>query len=180
LQRHLRTQHSGDKKAIAKRKELELYSRFQKADVKFVYQMAVPFPKKVFTSKVRAMLDFVIECPWGICIVEHDERKHEDREENYDTNRDFEILSVMVDDLCDAKRLKIIHYNPDAFYLDGRLQRISLDERFKKLLATIDEPPSQEFERVFLYYDARTGDQLPLVSSTWDLEAAKQCSRAAW
>jgi hypothetical protein len=86
----------------------------------------------------------------------------------------------MVDELCETKRLKIIHYNPDSFYLDGQLQRISLDERFQKLFATIDEPPAQEFERVFLYYDARSGDNLPLVSSTRGLDAAKQCLRVAW
>jgi hypothetical protein len=180
LQRHLKSQHSGDKKAKAKHKELDLYKRFQKAGVEFVYQKAVPFPKREFTNKRRAILDFVVQRPWGVCIVENDEHKHQDREVNYDTDRDFEILSVMVDQLCDTKRLKIIHYNPDAFYIDGQLRRVSLDDRFKKLLATIDEPPSQEFERAFLFYDANTGDQLPLVANTWNLEAAKQCSRVAW
>jgi hypothetical protein len=180
LQKHLRTQHSGDKKAKAKHKELDLYKRFQKAKVKFVYQSVVKFHKREFTNKVRAILDFVIQRPWGVCIVEHDEHKHRDREVNYDTDRDFEILSVMVDQLCDTKRLKIIHYNPDAFYIDGQLRRVSLDDRFKKLIATIDEPPSHEFERVFLFYDANTGDQLPLAANTWNLEAAKQCSRVAW
>ena len=72
-------------------------------------------------------------------------------------------------------KLKVIHYNPDAFRLDGKTQVKSKKDRIARLLEVLTEEPVG-FERVFMFYDGTSDSHLPQVAVEW-AEAAREVSR---
>ncbi len=72
-------------------------------------------------------------------------------------------------------KLKIVHFNPDAFRLDGKDQHESKASRIARLLEVLSEEPVG-FERVFLCYDGTSDSHLPQVACSWP-EAAREVSR---
>ena len=79
----MRSQHSGNPKALTKQKELVLYQQLQQAAVEFEYQKYIPFagcglnPDGAYETK-HAFVDFVIAKPWGYILLECDEEQHRD------------------------------------------------------------------------------------------------------
>ena len=72
-------------------------------------------------------------------------------------------------------KIKIIHYNPDAFRLDGKTQHESKASRIARLLEVISEDPVC-FERIFMCYDVTSDSHLPQVAVNWD-EAGREFAR---
>ncbi len=72
-------------------------------------------------------------------------------------------------------KIRIIHYNPDAFTLDGVTQRESKASRIARLLEAIAEEPVF-LERIFMCYDVTSDSHLPQVAVNWQ-EAGRGCAR---
>jgi hypothetical protein len=78
-------------------------------------------------------------------------------------------------------KLVILHYNPDAFKVDGATQRLSKKERHARLLVALGELQAEEpelpFTRLFMFYDKACADApLPLIAQEWDSAVALQVS----
>ena len=171
---HMRTQHSEEPKALAKRKELVLYQDLQKAGVEFEFQKHVPFRSCGLESETRcAYVDFVITMPWGYILLECDEDQHRSYDPSCDVRRDFDIAASVA--LGSSHKLMIVRYNPDSYRVGGSVRTESKKDRLRRLLAIMDYEPTS-FERVFLFYDQDEGASLPQVAASWDV-AAKQVSR---
>ncbi len=168
------TAHSGESKALTKVKELEIYQALQAAGIHFEYQKYIPFTACGFESETRcAYADFVIAAPWGYTILECDEDQHRSYPPQCDLRRDMDIVASVA--LGSEHKLKVIHYNPDAFRIDGKDQRESKASRHARLLEVLSEEPAG-FERVFLFYDGTSDSHLPQVAVNWP-EAAREVSR---
>jgi len=178
---HMRSFHSGNKKALTKTKELEVHQAFSQAGIKFLSQKMIPFKGCGLNSETRhCLLDFVIEMLWGITVVECDEFQHSHYDPSCDVRRDFDIAASVA--LGSGHKMVIIHYNPDPFRVDGILHKTSKKERLTKLISTIkafEEDPAPElgFARFFMFYDQTTGQVLPDISKSWDSSHAREVSR---
>ena len=111
---------------------------------------------------------------WGYVIIEVDEMQHKSYDPNCDVMRDFDIASAVT--MGSAHKLRIAHFNPDAFRVDGKTRYASKKNRISKLLEAIDEDEPEGFERIFLHYEMESGSTLPRVSASWE-DAAKEVSR---
>ena len=172
--RHLRSQHSGDRKAITKRKEIAVYLALQNANIPFEYQKYIPFAGCDLNSESKcAYLDFVVTKEWGYIILEVNEDQHRSYPVSCDVRRDFDIAAAIT--LGSEHKLNIIHYNPDSYRIDGNTCVTSPKDRIKKLLEAMAEEPTG-FERIFMFYDHETGSSLPQVAASWDA-VALQVSR---
>ena len=173
---HMRRQHSGEKKAVTKQKEMAVYQALQNADIQFEYQKYIPFAQCGLGSETKcAYADFVIYTAGGCIILECDEDQHRSYDVSCDVRRDFDIAASVA--LGSQHKLKIVHYNPDAYRVDGKTKPTPQKDRLKKLLEVLQEEP-QTFERVFLFYDCETGAILPQVAASWDA-IARLVSRVA-
>ena len=173
---HMRRAHSGDRKALTKGKELEVYQALQKAGFTFEYQKHVAFAGCSLDTETRcAYVDFAIPVPWGYVLVEVDEDQHRSYDVSCDVRRDFDVAASI--SLGSGHKLRIIHYNPDSFRIAGVARTTSKAERIAALVQTISAPESAGFERLFLFYDVESPDSLlPQVASSWDV-VARQVSR---
>ena len=170
LLKHMRTQHTGDVKALTKTKELELYQALQKAEVQFEYQHYVPFAGCGLDGETKhAFLDFLIAKEWGYVVIECDEEQHKHYDSSCDPRRDFDTAAAIA--LGSGHKLRIIRYNPDAFKVDGITRKTSKAERERRLLEVLDRSePGTQLERLFLFYDHISGATLPEVSAHWDVK----------
>ena len=170
----MQTCHSGEPKALTKKKELVLYEALQKAGVEFEYQKYIPFAGCGLNSETRhAFVDFVITKPWGYIILECDEDQHRAYDPSCDVRRDFDMAASVA--LGSQHKLMIVRYNPDSYRVDGKTRVESKKDRMNRLIRLLDYEP-EAFERVFLCYDACTGESLPQVAASWD-PAAREVSR---
>ncbi len=162
---HMRTAHADDRKALTKVKEMELYQALQAAGIQFDYQKHIPFTSCGLESEtVCAYADFVITTPWGYTFLECDEEQHSRYPADCDVRRDFDIRASVT--LGTNDKIKIIHYNPDSFRVDGETQLVSKASRIARLLEVIPEEPVG-FERVFMFYDGTSDSHLPQVAVNW-------------
>ena len=172
----MRSAHAGERKALTKVKELELYQALQAAGIHFEYQKYIPFTACGFESETRcAYADFVIAAPWGYTILECDEDQHRSYPPQCDLRRDMDIVASVA--LGSEHKVKILHSNPDAFTLDEKPQHESKASRIARLLEVISEEPVC-FERIFICYDGTSDSHLPQVAVNWP-EAAREVSRVA-
>ena len=170
----MRSFHAGDRKAQTKVKEMELYQALQKAGVQFEYQKYLPFAACEINSETKcAYADFVIAAPWGYTILECDEDQHRSYPPECDVRRDFDMAASVA--LGSQHTLKIIHYNPDPFRLDGKTEHESKASRIKRLLQVLSEEPVG-FERIFMCYDCTSDSHLLQVACSWP-EAVREVSR---
>ena len=170
----MRTQHSGEPKALTKQKEMALYLQLQEAGVQFEYQRHLPFKTCGLNSETScAFVDFAITKPWGYILLECDEDQHRARDPSCDVRRDFDMAASVA--LGSGHKLLIVRYNPDSYRVDGKTRVESKTARMKRLLQLLDYEPAA-FERVFLCYDQDGGATLPQVAASWDV-AAQQVSR---
>ena len=158
-----------------------MHQAFSQAGIKFISQKKLPFEGCGLNSETKhCLLDFVIEMLWGITVVECDEFQHSHYDPSCDVRRDFDIAASVA--LGSDHKVVIIHYNPDAFKVDGVLCRTTKKERLAKLIATIrafetDPAPELGFARFFMFYDQTTGQVLPDISKTWDSNEVRAMSR---
>ena len=92
-----------------------------------------------------------------------------------DVRRDFDIAASVT--LGSGHKLRLIHYNPDAFRVNGKTRTTTAKERMAKLLEALEEGEPQGFERLFLFYDAAGSDSAqPQVGASWG-KTAQEVSR---
>ncbi len=91
-------------------------------------------------------------------MLECDEDQHRDRTIECDVRRDFDIAASVA--AGSGHKIKIIHYNPDSFRLDGVTRYESKASRVARLLEIISEEPVC-FERIFVCYDGTSDSHLP-------------------
>ena len=172
---HMRSQHNGGPKAQTCMKEMQIYQALQEAGVTFQYQHHIPFKACGLNSETKhARLDFLVATEWGYVIIEVDELQHKSYDPSCDVRRDFDVAAAVT--LGSAHKLRILHFNPDAFRVDGKTRTTGKKDRIAKLLEALEEGEPAGFDRVFLFYNCVGGATLPLVAASWE-EAAKQVSR---
>jgi hypothetical protein len=168
----MRKQHTDNPKALTKRKELDVYQAMQNAGVAFEYQKHVPFKGCGLESETaHAYIDFCIQMPWGVVLLECDEDQHMSYDPSCDVRRDFDTCASVA--LGSQHKVVILRYNPDAFKVGGTTQRTSKKERQQKLIQILqsweeDPVPDLGFARFFLFYDAENdAATLPMVANSW-------------
>jgi hypothetical protein len=147
----------------------------QKADVSFEYQKYLPFNGcSLASDTAHAFIDFCVQKPWGVILLELDEQQHSHYDPSCDVRRDFDSLASIA--LGSQHKTVVLRYNPDAFQVSGHTRYTTKNERQAKLLELIqawdaDPVPELGFARFFMYYDAEAEDaQLPLIAQNWSNE----------
>jgi hypothetical protein len=174
--------HSGNPKALTKRKELDVFAALQEAEVEFEYQRHIPFKGCGLGSETScAYLDFLIHKPWGAIVLENDEFQHRSPayDPSCDVRRDFDICASVA--LGSAQKLVFLRYNSDAFKVDGITRFVAKKTRLKTLVDLIhvwDKDPAPElgFARFFMYYDQTSTSSLPCIADLWESDVARQVS----
>ena len=100
-----------------------------------------------------------------IIAHENDENQHEGYMISCETRRMTEVRSVFTQD-GNEMSLIFIRYNPDAFRVDGELQKIKKKDRLKRYVELVRELENSEEEMMpltiyYLYYDTN-GDKLEI------------------
>ena len=177
----MRSKHSGEPKALTKTKELNIHNTLQAADIEFEYQKYIPFRGCGLGSEtVCAYLDFAITTHWGVILFEVDEHQHSSYPAACDIRRDFDIYASIA--MGSGQKVAILRYNPDAFRIDGKNVRVAAKDRQRRLIEVLrawieeDPAPNLPFARFFLYYDGRSGSNLPLVAKDWESDEARAIS----
>jgi hypothetical protein len=177
----MRRKHSGEPKAVTKTKELDVHLELGKAGVEFEYQKYLPFRQCGLVSETAyCFVDFAIQKPWGVLLLEVDEQQHTSYVASCDVRRDFDIAASVA--LGSQHKLVMLRYNPDAFKVDGNTCTTSKKDRLAKLIATIkawdeDPAPGMPFARFFMFYDAKSGQQWPVIGEEWVSDDVRQISR---
>ena len=166
LMRHMRNCHSKEVRALTKRRELEVHQLLELENIDFRYQHYLPFKTCGLEGTSCCYVDFSIEMPWGVLLLEVDEDQHFNYPPECDVVRDLNIAACI--SLGSETKTVILRYNPDNFSKNNDVQRPSKSTRLAKLLTTIrqleQDPPEGIFARRFLFYDTIDG-QLELASS---------------
>ena len=172
----MRTKHSGERKALTKSKELNIYQALQVAGIAFEYQKHLPFQACELDSETRcAFVDFAITAPWGALLLEVDEDQHSMYPVSCDPRRDFDMCASLA--LGSGHKTVVLRYNPDSFRVDGKNVEVSSKERQRRLVdllhawLTTDPAPGMQLARFFMFYDARSDSSLPVVAKDWVNEA---------
>ena len=103
--------------------------------------------------------------------------QHKSYDPSCDVRRDFDITAAVT--LGSNHKLRIVHYNCDAFRVDGKTRTTTTKQRIAKLLEALEGGEPEGFQRLFLFYDAESGSTLPQVGASWD-KAAQEVSRIYW
>jgi hypothetical protein len=147
--------------------------------IPFEYQYYIPFKKcGLQTDSTAAFIDFMIPKPWGTLLLEVDEDQHFTRPPECDARRDVDIAASTA--LGSQTKAVILRYNPDPWSLDNNVQRWPPKKRLELLVQTIrqfdeDPVPNAPFARRFLFYDAKSTENLPEIASEWP-PALRECS----
>ena len=160
LMRHMRNCHTKEVKALTKRKELEIHQLLELHGVDFRYQHYLPFKSCGLDGAACCYVDFSIEFPWGVLLLEVDEDQHYTYPPECDLVRDLNIASSVA--LGSETKVVILRYNPDNHSANNDVQRLPKKEKLAKLMTTIqayieDPAPGLMFARRFLYYDTIDG-----------------------
>ena len=104
-------------------------------------------------------------------LSECDELQHRQYVPSCDVRHDFDIASSVA--LGSGHKLRIIHYNPDAYKIGAMTQHSNTQERLQTLFAEICQKDflfaGSSFERVFLCYDRKSSDStLPVIAEMWN------------
>jgi hypothetical protein len=143
----MHTYHSDSPKARTKGTEMDLYQALQQNGIQFEYQRYVAFAGCGLVSETKyAFLDILIPAA--------------------------RLRIAAAVQVGSAHKLRVIHYNPDAYKVDGVTRKVSKAARIERLLATLHRPePAGSLERLFLYYDECSElPGLPAVAEHWPEE----------
>ena len=171
LMRHMRNCHSGEVRALTKRKELEVHHCLESEGIDFRYQHYLPFKTCGLEGTACCYVDFSIDMPWGTLLLEVDEDQHFTYPPECDVVRDLNIASSIA--LGSETKTVILRYNPDNFCVNNDVQRFPKRTKLAKLIYAIrayevDPAPGLPFARRFLYYD--TTDGVLDISNSWPRE----------
>ena len=163
LMRHMRNVHSGETRALTKRKELEVHFELEKEAIEFNNQHDLPFKGCNLEGRTSCCyVDFSIEMPWGTLLLEVDEDQHFNYPPECDIQRDMNIAASIA--LGSQTKVVMLRYNADNFCINNDVQRLPKKVRLKKLIATMreyqleDPAPDIWFARRFLFYDMLNGE----------------------
>ena len=157
---------------------MKVYQALQETGVSFEFPKHIPFAGCGLNSETKhARVDFSIAKEWGHVILEVDEDQHRSYPIGCDVRRDFCIHESVT--MGSGHKLRVIHYNPDAFRVDGKACATTQKDRIAKLLAALEEDEPVGFERLFIFFDSVSGATLPQVGASWD-QAVQEVSRVFW
>ena len=98
-------------------------------------------------------VDAVLQYRKTYWLIENDERQHSDRILSCELNRMSKAIgAIRLQGIQEP--VIFLRFNPDAYNINGKLERTSKKSRFAKLKSVIETyEPSQDFEIVYMYYD---------------------------
>jgi hypothetical protein len=159
LQQHDRRHHTVEGQLRQKRKE-EAFDRFLKAaGVTFEREPRIGFCGE--GAKKYAKPDFVVYVNYGIVIVELDEFQHSHYPAECEVARMLDLFAQHAKNGAEGGKLHIIRFNPDAFSIAGRRQRVPIAERHARVLWAVAQAPEGDFGITYLFYDAERPCALP-------------------
>ena len=178
---HMRGMHSTEKKAVVRRKQLEVYLALQNAGVEFQHEFYLPFKGCGLQSdSSHAFVDFYIQKPTYHLFLEADENSHDHYDPSCDPRRDADIYASVA--LGSGGKVCVLRYNCDAWKVGGVTQMIPKRKRLERLVQLIKqldkEPrPDLPFVRLFLYYPMDSlMDTLPSVAKEWVSDEMRKIS----
>jgi hypothetical protein len=174
----MKGQHSEDKKARTKKRELEVYLALTEAGIHFDYQVYLPFRDCGLETDSRcAYADFVIYYEWGVAILEVDEDSHGDKDPSCDPRRDMDMVASVTLGSDQSQKVVIIHFNPDTYKVSGTVLKIPMKERLATLVQLLKTVKTPEVlcKRVYMYYEKENSTAtLPLIASKWNSDELLQ------
>jgi hypothetical protein len=120
-----------------------------------------------------ARVDFVVHKPDRIVAIECDEDSHTAYTVLCDATRLLDIAAQHA--LRSELPLHFVRFNPDAYSVDGRAQKLTMSDRYKKLLCAIDAPVSAPLTITYVCYDAADGVSDVLRSDEFPRELRDSC-----
>ena len=184
FRKHMRAIHGDNPKALTKSKEMDVYLALQQSGVDFEYQRYLPFRSCGLASETaHAYIDFCIQKPWGVILLECDEQQHSPYDPSCDVRRDFDSCASIA--LGSQHKAVVLRYNPDAFHISGKTKYTTKKERHAKLIEIVqswevDPVPELGFARFFLFYNAEdSSSTLPLVAQNWSEDVRALSRRLA-
>ena len=108
-----------------------------------------------------ALVDMVVEQPTRRALLSIDENQHRDESLGCEIARMTSVIQGIA--LSDNVRpLLWIRFNPDAYRVDGHLQRMPKKRRYEQLLQLLRDVPDVTGV-VYMYYDVDSNNDLMLL-----------------
>ena len=130
----------------------------------FVREKHLDFRCQDTTSCSFARIDFVVGVRGGVVFLEVDEDQHSSYGVSCDCSRMASVHETTVLH-SDPQPVVFIRYNPDAYRVDGTLQKIPKKDRMARLLQflrSIEVQPGEVYMQIYyLYYDRSECNDLP-------------------
>lgn len=160
LKVHISRKHSEEGAQNQKRQEAKVSRHFEKLGLAHKREHRIDFTC-IDSDKYWASIDFVIEMSGGIVFLEVDENQH--RFGYGSVSCDLKRMAHVMEALAlDGNTLPIlwIRYNPNAFRIAGKLQKVLQRDREEALYEKIvNWVPSRPMELAYMYYDiGNTGE----------------------
>jgi hypothetical protein len=130
----------------------------------FVREKHLDFRCQDTTSCSFARIDFVVGVRGGVVFLEVDEDQHSSYGVSCDCSRMASVHETTVLH-SDPQPVVFVRYNPDAYRVDGALQKIPKKDRMARLLQFLREievqPGAVYLQIYYLYYDRSECNDLP-------------------
>jgi Zinc finger, C2H2 type len=103
-----------------------------------------------------ARVDFVIPTSFGHVLLEVDEGQHKNYTPGCDSARIHNVVGA-IRLSGDETAIRFIRYNPHAFEVDRKRQKVIRDDRHRILIRAIREAFSDPLSLIYVFYDTEGG-----------------------
>jgi hypothetical protein len=124
-------------------------------------------------SRRFARVDFVIYKTDRIVIIECDEDAHRREGVLCDVTRMLDIAAQHM--LRSDHRLHFVRFNPDAYAIDGAVQKPLMGERHRELLLAIEDATTAPLTITYICYDTTRGIADVTKSDEFPLDLRESC-----
>jgi hypothetical protein len=163
LYRHVERFHTEEGMLRKKLQEVKIEKALKQAGIDHVREHTIDFRCIRDMDNHFARIDFVIQHRNYIIFLEVDEDQHRFSSASCDMNRMSKIIETLA---IEGNTLPIvfIRYNPNAYRVDGELQKVLKKDREEKLIELLSDERSiiyntdQLLSVLYMYYDMIDGE----------------------
>lgn len=157
LHTHYQRFHTPEAQTSMKRAEEAVACAFDEAGIKYRREHRVEYS---CFEQGYARVDFLIDCPGGVILLEIDEGQHKRETPECEASRISKIQAALALGGLSLPCL-FLRFNPDAYRVSGTLQRLSKKNRRAALvdlvLAKSFSHADPQFSILYMYYDCNKG-----------------------
>ena len=178
MRRHVARMHSVDGVRWRKKEEQRIANLLTREGIAFQREVTVNFACCADNSdKQSARIDFVIYAPTCVIALEVDEDQHATYDVTCDVSRMMKIVEMQalgVDASTHGETsIVFVRYNPNAYKIDGQIQRIGKAEREKRLIGVLRklllDTKQVPVQILYMFYDLRENQLCILGDAEYDV-----------